>query len=149
MFQRRLMQFQSCHKSLWKQRRRQETKKDDRLLLHPTRRQRRLTERDKNLQMDQAIKRKALQTRLKFHADSNSAKKPSCKFWHPPVCQNYKSEKGCVCGNKCHFRHVEAEGKANKGSKKGGAKGSVAILKETFSIGLCVSTFSSEKIYST
>ena len=30
-------------------------------------------------------------------------KKPSCKFWHPPVCQNYKSEKGCVYGDKCHF----------------------------------------------
>ena len=28
-------------------------------------------------------------------------KSPSCKFWHPPVCQNYKSEKGCVHGDKC------------------------------------------------
>ena len=41
------------------------------------------------------------------------------------MCQNYKSEKGCENGNKCHFRHVEAEGKLNKRSKKGGAKGSV------------------------
>ena len=20
----------------------------------------------------------------------------SCRFWHPPVCQNYKSETGCI-----------------------------------------------------
>ena len=33
------------------------------------------------------------------------------------------------------FRHVEAEGKPNKKSKKGGAKGSVAILKESFPLG--------------
>ena len=23
--------------------------------------------------------------------------KKSCKFWHPPVCQNCKSETGCKC----------------------------------------------------
>ena len=23
-------------------------------------------------------------------------KNPSCGFWHPPACLNYKSEKGCV-----------------------------------------------------
>ena len=40
-------------------------------------------------------------------------KNPSCKFWHPPVSLNYKSEKGCAFGDKCHFRHVEAEGKPN------------------------------------
>ena len=44
-------------------------------------------------------------------------KNPSCKFWHPPVCLNYWSEKGCVHGDKCHCRHVEAEGKPNKKSK--------------------------------
>ena len=54
---------------------------------------------------------------------------PSCKLWHTPVCLNYKSEKGRAHGDKCHFRHVEAEGKPNKKSKKGGAKGSVAIKK--------------------
>ena len=51
---------------------------------------------------------------------------------------NYKSEKGCVRGDKCHFRHVEAEGKPHRRSRKGGAKGSVAILKESFQLG-CVS----------
>ena len=48
------------------------------------------------------------------------------------------SEKGCIDGDKFHFRHVEAEGKPNKKSKKGGAKGSVAILKESIELG-CVS----------
>ena len=54
------------------------------------------------------------------------------------MCLKYKSEKGCVHGDRCHFRHVEAERKPNKKSKKGGAKGSVAILKESKILG-CVS----------
>ena len=45
------------------------------------------------------------------------------------MCLKYKSEKGCENGDKCHFRHVEAEGKPNKKSKKDAAKGSVATLK--------------------
>ena len=65
-------------------------------------------------------------------------KKPSCKFWHRPVCLKYKSEKGCVHGDKCHFQHVEADGQPNKKSKKGGAKGSVSILNESFQLG-CLS----------
>ena len=64
------------------------------------------------------MNRKTRVTRVQFHADSNSVKKPTCGFWHPPVCLNYKSEKGCVHGDKCHFRHVEAEGKPNMKSKK-------------------------------
>ena len=56
-------------------------------------------------------------------------------IWHPPVCPNYKSEKGCIHGDKCHFRHVEADGKPNKKFKKGGAKGPVAILKEFLQLG--------------
>ena len=39
--------------------------------------------------------------------------------------------------NACYFRHVEAE-KHSKKSKKGGAKGSVALLKESIQLG-CVS----------
>ena len=63
---------------------------------------------------------------------------PSRKFWHPPMCLNCKSEKGCMYGDKFHFRHVEAEGKPSKKSKKGGAEGSDAILKESIQLG-CVS----------
>ena len=51
----------------------------------------------------------------------------------PSVCLNYKSEKGCTHGDKYHFRHVD--GKPNEKSKKGGAKGSVAILKEFLQLG--------------
>ena len=54
------------------------------------------------------------------------------------MCLKYKSEKGCVHDDKCHFRHVEAEGKPDKKSKKGGAKGSVAFLKESTQLS-CVS----------
>ena len=55
------------------------------------------------------------------------------------MCQNYKSETGCKFGRTCFFRHVEAEEKPSKKSKKGGAKGSVpALLKESTQLG-CVS----------
>ena len=54
------------------------------------------------------------------------------------MCLNYRSEKSCVYGDTCRFRHVEAEGKPNKKSKKGGAKGSVTITKE-FTQFRCVS----------
>ena len=113
-------------------------KKGDRLLPHPIRRQNGLTPRDINPHKDQAINRKTQEVRVKLHVDSNTVKKPSCGFWHSPVCLNYKSEKGCVYGDKCHFRHVEADVKPNKKSKKGGAKGSVAILKVSTQLG-CVS----------
>ena len=49
--------------------------------------------------------------------------------------QNYRSEKGCIYGGKCHFRHVEAKEKSSKQSKKGGARGSVALLKECTQVG--------------
>ena len=29
---------------------------------------------------------------------------PSCYYWHPPVCQNCKSESGCTFGDKCLLR---------------------------------------------
>ena len=71
---------------------------------------------------------------MKFHADSNSVEIRHVNSGILP-CLNYKSEKGSVYGDKCHFRHVEAEGKPRKRSKKGGAKGSVAMLKESTHLG--------------
>ena len=56
---------------------------------------------------------------------------PSCNFWHPPVCLNFKSALGCTYGEKCLFRHVEAEGQPSKKSKKSGVKGSVALSEES------------------
>ena len=35
-------------------------------------------------------------------------------FWHPPVCLNCKSESGCKYGDKCRFRHVEADAQPSK-----------------------------------
>ena len=70
-----------------------ETKNDDRLLPHQIRRQR-LTATVKKPSKNQATKRKYLQTKgAKFHTDSEFCENPSCKFWHPPVCLNYRSEK--------------------------------------------------------
>ena len=73
---------------------------------------------------------------------------PSCNYWHPPLCQNHESETGCKYGNKRYFRHVEAEDKPSKKSKKSGAKGSV--VKGVYPIGLCVSQDSHPtKVHST
>ena len=48
------------------------------------------------------------------------------------------SKKGSENGDKCHYRHVEGVGMPSKREKKGGAKGSVVILKESTHLG-CVS----------
>ena len=81
-------------------------KKDDRLLLHLILRQSRLTARDKNSHRDQAIKRKPQWIKMKFHADSDYVKIHHVSSGHPAVCENYKSEKGCIYGDKCHFQRV-------------------------------------------
>ena len=105
--------------------------KDDRLLPHQIRRPR-LTEEKKILQKNIRQQRgKLFRQGTTFHAVTKIVKTPSCKFWHPPVCQDYKSGTGCKYGRTCFFRHVEAEEKPNKKPKKGGAKGSVALLKES------------------
>ena len=54
------------------------------------------------------------------------------------------SESRCKYGDKCKFLHTEAGGQPKKKSKKVGAQGSVASLKD-FSIGLCVPRLSSGK----
>ena len=46
---------------------------------------------------------------------------PLCNFWHPPVCQNYKSETGCNIGDTSLVRHTEA-GKHSKKSQNSGGK---------------------------
>ena len=90
-------------------------------------------------QKHQATKMKTLQTKgAKFRAVTKNCKSPSYSFWNPPVCQNYKSETECKFGRTCFFRHVEAEEKPSKKSKKGGVIGSVALLKESRQLG-CVS----------
>ena len=85
------------------------------------------TDGEKGDMEESSDKRSQIVCRVKF------CKNPSCKFWHPPVCLNYKSDKGCINGDKCLFRLVESEGKPSKKSK-----GTVAILKESIQLG-CVS----------
>ena len=65
------------------------------------------------------------------------------------MCLDYKSDKGCKYGDKCRFRHVEVDVQTSKKLKKSGVTGSVAFFFGVYTIGFCVSCFSSEKIYST
>ena len=53
------------------------------------------------------------------------------------MCLNYRSEKGCVTWRQLPFPKCWEE-KPSKKSKKGGAKGSVALVKESTQLG-CVS----------
>ena len=72
---------------------------------------------------------------------------PSCDYWHPPVCQNYKSVSGSKFGDKCLFRHTVADGQHSKKSKKSCGKGSVALLKESKLLE-CGSQDCPQKVYS-
>ena len=69
-----------------------------------------------------------------------SCQNSSRKFWHPTVCQNYKSEAGCILGRKCFFRHVEAAEKPSNKVKERWC--------ERISCIIGISRFLSEKIYS-
>ena len=120
--------------------------KDNRPLPHQVRRPS-LTAREKHPQTQPATEMKALRTKgAKFRAVTNIVKKQSCNFGHRPECQNYKSEAGCNFGRTCFFRYVEDEEMSSKKSKKGGAKGSVAIMKESAQLG-CVSQDSYPRKY--
>ena len=76
-------------------------------------------------------------------------KNPSCKFWHLPVCLGCRSEKGCVHGDKCHFRHVEGRRKAQQKVKERWCKRTSCDIVGVYTIGLCISRFLSDKVCST
>ena len=83
--------------------------------------------------------RPLLEQEAEFRAEISSKEtNSSCYYWHPPVCQNCKSETGYAYGKKCRFRHVFAEERPNNMSKKSGGNGPVALLKESTQLG-CVS----------
>ena len=90
--------------------------------------------------------RKKIRILCKFRA---KCKIPSRSYWHPPVCHNHTSQSGCKYGEKCQFRRNDAEETPSKKSKKGSAKGSVALLKKKSKLCLCISRFLSEEVYST
>ena len=92
-------------------------KKDNRPLLHQKRRHR-LTGRHPQKSSSSGGESPS-STRVKIPCTFPLREKctyPSCNFWHPPVCLNYKSESGCKYGDTC--RCVEADGQPSKTSKK-------------------------------
>ena len=75
----------------------------------------------------------------------------SCNFLHPTVCLNNKSESGCKNGDTCRFRHVEADGQPSKILQRVEEKWCErfsCLINGVYTIQLCVSRFSSEKVYS-
>ena len=90
------------------------------------------------------------QTACKKHLKGKCTN-PSCDYWHPPVCQNYKSVSGCEFGGQYlfrhtgHFKHTETGGQPSKKSKKSDGEGSVALLTESVQLA-CVSQDYPQKI---
>ena len=78
-------------------------------------------------------------------------KNPSCKFWHPPVCLNYRSEKGCVHGTwrQMPFPTCWSRRKAQQEVKERWCERISCLNEGVLPIGLCISRFLFEKIYST
>ena len=72
---------------------------------------------------------------------------PSCNFWHPPVCLNYKSESGCKHGDKCRFRHVEADGQPSKKSKKSGVKDQLLHWRSLYNWVVCLKILIRENLF--
>ena len=104
--------------------------KDDRLLPHPTRRQNRLTARDKNSHRDHAVHRKTHWIRVKFHSESNST-----KFRHVNSCIHPCSRITSLI-NKIYMAtnaisDMLRQKESPTRSQKKSAKGSVALLKES------------------
>ena len=79
----------------------------------------------------------------------NSVKTRHVSFGIFPCVKSTSLKEDAYMAINATFRHVEAEGKPSNKSKKGGAKGSVATMKESCTIGLCISRFLSKKICST
>ena len=82
---------------------------------------------------------KALQTdRAKFRAVTKIVKTRHVIFGILPCVKTTPLKQDANFGRTCFFRHVEAEEKPSKNSKKGGAKRSVVLLKDSTKLG-CVS----------
>ena len=110
--------------------------KDDRPLLDHIRRPR-LTAREKNPRKHQGTEMKALQTKgAKFRAVTKIVRTRHVTFGILPCVKTTILRQDANFGRTCFFRHVEAEEKPSKLSKKGGAKGTVAL--RVYTIGLCI-----------
>ena len=70
----------------------------------------------------------------------------SCKFWHPSVSLNFRPEKDVYTATNATPDMLRQKESPAKKSKKGGAKGSVAMLKESIQLG-CVSQDSYPRKY--
>ena len=62
------------------------------------------------------------------HDFKGNCTNPSCDSWHPPACQNYKSESECEVCKTCVFMHKEVVSHPSKNAMKSGGKGSVVFF---------------------
>ena len=116
--------------------------KDDRLLPHPIRGQSRMT-------VKKVTEKKSSDKRSQILCRCRNCKNPSCKFWHPPVCQNYTSLKKDV------FLATNVISDMLR-QKESPAKGQRKVVQRTscdvegvHATGLCISRLFSKKVYST
>ena len=58
-----------------------------------------------------------------------------CEKWHPPECLFYKSESGCILGEKCSYVHRQVDEQPSKRSEKNGDRSAVPVLNITRQVG--------------
>ena len=75
--------------------------------------------------------------RSKIPCRNRNCNNPSCSYWHPPVRQNYKSETGCIFGNKCFFDMLRQMRSPAKSQRKVVRRIS-CITGGVYTIGLCI-----------
>ena len=73
---------------------------------------------------------------------------PSCNYWHPPLCLNYKSESGCCMATNVDSDTLRLMGSTTKSRRKK-CKRISGFIEGVYTIGLCISRFLSEKDCST
>ena len=124
--------------------------KDDRLLLHPIRRQKknRLTARDKNPHRDQAVNRKTHWTRVKFLADSSSVK---IRHVNSGIlqCVRITSLKKDVSMATRAISDILRQKETQQKVEERRCERISCDVEGVYTIGLCISRFLSEKVCST
>ena len=92
---------------------------------------------------------KLFRQKEKLSMPIKKTEKPSCKFGHPPACQNYKSGTGCNFRRICFFQTCWGWGEAQQKVNKRWCERITCIVDGVHTLGLCNSRFFSEKVNST
>ena len=120
--------------------------KDNRPLLHQKRRHR-LTGRYPQKSSGSRGEKVLLEQEERFRAEISLVCIRHVIMGTLPCVSNYKSEPGCKLGDKCYCRHVEAQEKPSKKSKKGGAKDQLPCSRSLHNWVVCLKILIRENLF--